>query len=163
MKHLMHHSGDPLPSQMAAEKMTNSAKHEKHSRIVYELVEATPDSTAIELLASQDGLTEYQIRRRLTDLKQSGAVATGFFRKCKVRGTDMLTWRVCGPFSLQPKFDTSPTYRTILASVIAGGKALGRKLPKGSPARQALYEILKAASDGREADLGKVNEILDTA
>lgn len=95
------HAADPVTSAEAAEAVTAGGTRERHARRVLALVAAHPGSTAIELQAAQGepaggGLTEYQIRRRLTDLLAAGLVAQGDPRPCRVRGSRMVTWRPAG-------------------------------------------------------------------
>lgn len=86
------HTNDPTTSHLAADKITKSGKRVKHADIVLDLVQRFPDSTAVELV-EQGSLREYQVRRRLTDLMHAGKVVRGAGRECRVRGSQMVTWR----------------------------------------------------------------------
>ncbi len=91
------HTHDPPTSREAEEKITESGTREQHAARVLELVKQFPGLTAIELQHQQHGLNwldEYQIRRRLTDLKAEGLVMQGEARACQIRGTKMVTWTV---------------------------------------------------------------------
>ncbi len=91
------HTHDPPTSREAEEKITESGTRERHSAIVLELVRRFPGRTAIELQHQQSGLNwldEYQIRRRLVDLKAANLVKQGEARACRIRGTKMVTWTV---------------------------------------------------------------------
>jgi hypothetical protein len=92
----IHHAKDIETSVAAAAKITESGARDRHARIVLDLVRRHPDSTAIELLEAQVGderLEEYQIRRRLTDLKAINLVYQSGKRACRVRRSLMATWR----------------------------------------------------------------------
>ena len=89
------HAGDPSTSHAAAALVTETGTRARHAAAVLKLVREHPASTAIELMHAQTDtdLDEYQIRRRLTDLKAAGLVVPGEARVCRRRGTKMLTWR----------------------------------------------------------------------
>ncbi len=86
------HTRDPVTSKRAADEMTKSRRRGKHAEIVLDLVRRHPGSTALEL-AQAGPLEEYQVRRRLTDLLHAGLIARGPERTCRVRGSQMVTWR----------------------------------------------------------------------
>jgi len=66
--------------------------------IVFDAVEEHPACTAAEIQGHTE-LTEYQVRRRLTDLKNQGKVRQGEVRTCRVKGTKMVTWSATLPSS----------------------------------------------------------------
>jgi hypothetical protein len=92
------HLCDPDTSQEAAERHDASGNRARNAEIVYRLVLRAGGLTAIELweeASPQDKarLKEPQeIRRRLTDLRDVGRVVQGLARRCRVRGTRMVTW-----------------------------------------------------------------------
>ena len=90
------HNVDPQSSHTAAQRVTKSGARKAQAEIVFELVTANPESTAVELLAAQAAgpaaLGEYQIRRRLTDLLKKGRIIQVIERPCRVRGSQMVTW-----------------------------------------------------------------------
>ncbi len=89
---LSHHD-DPFTSKLAILKLTASGVRKTHLAIVLEAVASWPLLTACEL-KKPTGLTEYQVRRRLTDLKNRGQVARCAARRCTVKGSMMSTWEI---------------------------------------------------------------------
>lgn len=84
------HTDDPATSHQAA-ATANRVFRMGHSRVVLNAVINNPGLTACELI-KPSGLKEYQVRRRLTDLKAAGQIVTARIRKCAVRRTSMVTW-----------------------------------------------------------------------
>jgi hypothetical protein len=95
------HTCDPETSQIALDDHEASGKREDHKRIVELLVLRFPRLTAIELwdMASKETKAELvepqEIRRRLTDLAQTGRVRQLPKRKCNVKGSAQTTWECC--------------------------------------------------------------------
>jgi predicted HTH transcriptional regulator len=89
----MSHRNDPLSSREAAVNHIATGSRSRHRTIVLDLVKHHPDCTAIELMEFCD-LKEYQVRRRLSDLKNDDRVEHGPQRPCRVRGSMMVTWRM---------------------------------------------------------------------
>jgi predicted HTH transcriptional regulator len=87
------HRHDPITSHEAIETLTASGGRAQHMAIVLNAVRSNPGRTACELIAIT-GLDEYQVRRRLSDLKNGGNVKQGDRRLCEVKGTAMVTWFV---------------------------------------------------------------------
>lgn len=85
------HSHDPATSPKAVRDLNDSGGRAIHAKIVYDMVEAHPFSTAPEI-QKHTGLDEYQVRRRLTDLKNQGKVQRGQTRTCSIKGSSMTTW-----------------------------------------------------------------------
>lgn len=89
------HASDPQTSKDAERDVTESGVRDKHMGMVLRLVADNPNSTTGELLQRQrydPPLTEYQVRRRLSDLKDSRAIVRGPARTCTAKGTSMSTW-----------------------------------------------------------------------
>ncbi len=89
--HKLRHNDDPSSSHEAIADHDASGIRQAHMEKVYSCVAAHPDSTAGEMVPWLM-LDEYQIRRRLTDLKNAKRIFPGLQRKCKVKGTTMVTW-----------------------------------------------------------------------
>jgi hypothetical protein len=87
------HATDPATSSEAIARLDASGERQRHADIVLAAVRSHPGSTAPELAAAC-GLEEYQVRRRLTDLKNVARVWQGLARRCRVKGTRMMTWFV---------------------------------------------------------------------
>jgi len=88
----MSHRTDPATSKEAIASLTSSGIRGQHMQIVLDAVKANPNLTACELIAVTQ-LDEYQVRRRLSDLKNNGAVEHSGRRMCSVKGTAMVTWK----------------------------------------------------------------------
>ena len=87
------HTNDPAPSRIAEHRITATGQRRTHCDRVLSVVQRYPRMTAIELLPWL-GLTEYQVRRRLTDLKNMHRIRIAGTRRCGVKGTTMSTWEV---------------------------------------------------------------------
>ena len=94
------HANDPATSREAAAAVDAKGTRQHHASIVLALVKAHPGCTAIELvtyqLANAKRLDEYQVRRRLTDLRAAGLVVQGEPRACRVRSSKMVVWYIAG-------------------------------------------------------------------
>jgi transcription initiation factor IIE alpha subunit len=90
------HASDPVSSHQAGEAIESSGKAAAHRGIVLAAVKANPGLTSGELEALC-GLKLYQVRRRLTDLKNDGLVEYGEQRQCKEYGTLCVTWNLVVP------------------------------------------------------------------
>lgn len=90
-KKQLSHRDDPATSKLAVSELTANGTRANHAAIVLRVVEATPGQTACEI-AKECGLDEYQVRRRLTDLKNHKKVVRRDSRTCQVKGTQMVTW-----------------------------------------------------------------------
>lgn len=89
-------SADPRTSHHSAERVTRTGKRAAHAEHVLKLVRLHPDSTAVELFASQSApalCDRHEVSRRLADLAHKGLIARGEPRRCSVNGTEMVTWR----------------------------------------------------------------------
>lgn len=91
LKKLRHTSGDPGTSHHALLKFDKSRKRLSHGKIVQQAVHAHAGLTAVEL-TKPTGLTEYQVRRRLTDLKNKKLVRAGDEKECSIHKSIMVTW-----------------------------------------------------------------------
>jgi predicted HTH transcriptional regulator len=87
----MSHRTDPTTSKQAIADLTASGIRGQHMQIVLSAVKSNPGLTACELIAIT-GLDEYQVRRRLSDLKNSKAIEHSDKRQCRIKGTSMVTW-----------------------------------------------------------------------
>jgi transcription initiation factor IIE alpha subunit len=85
------HAHDPITSIIAGDAIEASGKAAAHRAIVLMTVKANPGLTSGEL-EKLCGLQLYQVRRRLTDLKNSRLVEYGEARKCAAYGTECVTW-----------------------------------------------------------------------
>jgi len=86
------HQRDPSTSKQAAIVHDATGVRQKHAARILSIVDEHPGRTAIEIQSIDGELTEYQVRRRLSDLKNVGKVQYGESRKCRVKGTRMVTW-----------------------------------------------------------------------
>lgn len=156
------HSDDPASSVAAAGGITASGARNRHAAIVYALVAQSPGCTAVELLKRQTGdgrLSEYQIRRRLTDLQHSGCIRRGPLRKCRVRSTDMLTWYVDGKFSLP--VSARSTLRQRYSALLSALKIVSATFKNNGVRRAALDYILSRAESDRIVRVARVRRILE--
>ena len=87
------HRNDPSTSRAAERRFAATGTRATHCQRVLSVVKRYPRMTAIELLPWL-GLTEYQVRRRLTDLKNMHRIRIAGTRRCGVKGTTMSTWEV---------------------------------------------------------------------
>ena len=87
------HRNDPSTSRAAERRFAATGTRATHCQRVLSVVKRYPCMTAIELLPWL-GLTEYQVRRRLTDLKNMHRIRIAGTRRCGVKGTTMSTWEV---------------------------------------------------------------------
>lgn len=96
-----YHTSDPDTSRQALVEHEDSGRRKANQMIVQMLVLRYPRSTACELwdAANDDTkakLVELQeIRRRLTDLLQTGKVRQLDARKCSVKGSKQVVWECC--------------------------------------------------------------------
>ena len=89
---------DPLPSHVAAREHTGSGARSRHADIALASVRRHPGSTATELFAADVMPFDlHELRRRLGDLKNAGAIEVVEERKCRLRGRLMNSWRVAAP------------------------------------------------------------------
>jgi len=109
LKKLRHTSADPGTSHHALREMDKSGKRLSHNEIVRRAVYAHPGLTAVEL-TKPTGLTEYQVRRRLTDLKNKKTVRPGEEKECSIHKSIMVTWWPRDGEREQPNL---PGYETI--------------------------------------------------
>ncbi len=86
------HADDPPTSKQAIKSLEASGVRETHRAVVLAAVRRYPSRTAMELM-DLTGLKEYQVRRRLTDLKIDKLVDRCASRTCSVQGSSMVTWR----------------------------------------------------------------------
>jgi hypothetical protein len=86
------HFNDPSTSKEAIKDLNNNGTRAKHMQKVLKGVKAFPLSTACEL-AKVLNMGEYQVRRRLSDLKNQDLVVHGPKRHCGVKLTKMVTWK----------------------------------------------------------------------
>jgi len=91
-------NADPDTSAAAEAEHTASGRREAHARVALGLVRLWPGETGHELwshatAAEKTALKGYhELYRRLADLKGIGLVKHGPKRKCRVKGTAMVTW-----------------------------------------------------------------------
>lgn len=90
---ILSHRDDPSTSRDAIAALTANGGRSQHMAIVLDAVKSHPGLTACELI-SVSGLDEYQVRRRLCDLKNAGRLVHGDRRICSVKGSSMVTWRI---------------------------------------------------------------------
>jgi len=67
------HRNDPATSHAAEARVTRSGTRKNHAELVLEAVRKNPGLTAPELMPITR-LGEYQVRRRLSDLREAGKV-----------------------------------------------------------------------------------------
>ncbi len=84
------HKNDPSTSFEAEEKM-NQGKRFTHQAILSEMVEKQPGKTAAEL-GEITGLGQHECARRLSEIN-GVTVERGDRRRCRVKGTMMMTWQ----------------------------------------------------------------------
>lgn len=96
-------NNSPETSREALAQHEQSGNRETHLRIVLECVRENPGLTATQLCELLP-LGEYQVRRRLTDLRNQELIRRGDEVRCPIRGTLMVTW-----FPIEPK----PVQRTL--------------------------------------------------
>jgi predicted transcriptional regulator len=87
------HANDPSTSHEAARRIDELGTRSRHADVIYREIERRPLQTAPEI-AHECGLEEYQVRRRLTDLKDAGRIRGSNMRKCRIKGTNMITWEI---------------------------------------------------------------------
>ena len=87
------HAHDPPPSAQAERRITASGKRQTHCMRVLSAVQRYPRMTAPEYMP-WTGLTEIQVRRRLTDLHNAGKIHIAGERVCSVNGTGHSVWEV---------------------------------------------------------------------
>ena len=85
------HRDDPETSKEAAERIQNSGARQTHAGIGLATGRDLQRLTAPEI-AERCGLGEYQVRRRLTDLRSARKVSMASARICAVKGTRLATW-----------------------------------------------------------------------
>ncbi len=85
------HSDDAITAHQAIPMFALSGKRQTHCELVLEAVQQFPGCTAITLM-KRTGLKEYQVRRRLTDLKNQGLVRTGAITLDPTHQSEMVTW-----------------------------------------------------------------------
>jgi len=87
----LRHNDDPRTSHDAIAAHDASGLRATNLKRVQAMVESSPGRTAGELEAVA-GLPDYEVRRRLSDLKKLARVAQGSRRICTVTGNGMMTW-----------------------------------------------------------------------
>lgn len=90
VKHL-YRADNPVTSKEAAESFEESGSRAEHMQIVKEAVFAHPGLTSSEL-PKYTSLDQYQVRRRLSDLKNEHWIKQGEPRKCTVAKRRMVPW-----------------------------------------------------------------------
>lgn len=90
-QHHLFHKHDPPTSSEAIDNHKASGAHQTHMQLVLKAVKCYPGLTACEI-AEKIRLKEYQVRRRLSELKRDGKIKYGERRMCSVKGTGMMTW-----------------------------------------------------------------------
>ena len=94
------HTDGPTTSHEAIERHTESGKRETHCDAVETLVASFSGRTSRELAcvwpshSTAEDIDLTELRRRLTDLLNQGRVKQGEPRKCRVAGTQAVTWEV---------------------------------------------------------------------
>jgi hypothetical protein len=89
---------DPVSSSDAIDRHEQSGRAGRHRDIVLALLEANPNSTGHELWsaasdADQAELGSFpEVYRRLNDLRHVCLAVQGEMRRCRIRGTKMVTW-----------------------------------------------------------------------
>lgn len=82
---------DPATSHEAAQRITETGKRLTDADRCLDVVRHHPGLTAAEI--GRDTLLGHiAAQRRLSDLKNAGAVRQGQARECSVNGTRMMTW-----------------------------------------------------------------------
>ena len=87
------HRHDPSTSHIAERSVTGSGVRKTHCARVLSAVQRYPRMTAPEYMP-WTGLTEIQVRRRLTDLHNAGEIHIAGERVCSVNGTGHSVWEV---------------------------------------------------------------------
>jgi hypothetical protein len=96
------HKDDPATSQDALRRVERSGKRLGHGSIVYMAVTAHPGRTSCELIPLTL-LKQYQVRRRLTDLKNQGLIERKLPRQCHGCGSMESTWWEAPQVAVQNK------------------------------------------------------------
>lgn len=94
---------DPPTSREAENRVSRSGRRGRNVGIVLAILCRCPSSTYVELW---EAAAEWEraalgsapeIMRRLNDLKHRGQARQAEARKCRIRGTKMITWIPAGP------------------------------------------------------------------
>lgn len=85
------HRVDPPSAAEAERRHTRSGRRARNLERVREALRQLPGHTGAELAASM-GMDTYEVRRRLSDLKNRGEAKQGPPRECDVAGTRAATW-----------------------------------------------------------------------
>lgn len=88
------HSDGPATEKLAIERHEESGRAASHNAIVLDLVRCYPNCTSRELEQWDGELGLTELRRRLTDLKNSKHIIQLPKRACEVAGTLAVTWRI---------------------------------------------------------------------
>jgi hypothetical protein len=95
-------NADPITSAEAEQRVTASGRRKRNVDIALAILRRNPGSTGHELFAAatEDERRELgdfpEIYRRLNDAKHSGQARQAEVRKCRVKGTRMITWEPAG-------------------------------------------------------------------
>ena len=89
------HNHDPISSHEAEQRITQSGERKKQMDIVYKTLTEHQGSTGAELTKYCD-LDKYQIRRRLSDLREMGKVFRSVNKNvmCTVTKTRAAAWYI---------------------------------------------------------------------
>lgn len=85
---------DPSTSHQAAFDVESTGSAESQRARCLEIVRKNPGLTAPEI-AELAHVDRYVASRRLPDLRELGHVRNGPVRRCRIKGTSMLTWESC--------------------------------------------------------------------
>ena len=84
---------DPITSHEAAQQHEASGKAESHRRVIYAYILIAPGSTSAEIAAAI-GIERHAAARRCPEIEQAGLIVKGPSRKCRVNGTQAVTWLI---------------------------------------------------------------------
>ena len=81
----------PETSREAARELVRSGSFGRRCLFALDILRQNPGSTSHELDACA-GVSDGEIRKRLSDLRKAGLAVVGRSRKCKVKGSQCQTW-----------------------------------------------------------------------
>ena len=83
-------NGDPVTSVMAGDHVESAGIAGRQRSVLLNAVATNPGATAGEL----EKITGIKAHKRLPELRKSGHVVNGHFRKCSVSGMEVMTWNL---------------------------------------------------------------------
>lgn len=89
--HTMSRATDPMTSKIAAARMVESGRADSHAKMICDEIRRFPGMTSGELAVACT-LDRNAVGRRTTELEREGRIRRGKARKCRIQGTQMMTW-----------------------------------------------------------------------